>query len=210
MNTQTRKRYIEMTHNELYNRLVKRGLPLNVIQEITHRVAMQKRFLKDKQGEQQRIVKPWVEMLQNLGREIKQVRTLIPYHTKQQNPELADFFDSYLTLLLKTRAVITKHKTARLHTPKQLAKNKGLLEDGSAWADWIPSHIVEQFNNTYDSIPTSKFAQKRPIFQRKQPLRGQAKKRDKLKARILTDIEGIERELAGIDPSDITQAHVRE
>ena len=50
-------------------------------------------------------------------------------------------YKAYSTLLQKAADKLRAYRDAGTHTPKQLAKEKGIPNEGEHWSDWIPEQI---------------------------------------------------------------------
>jgi len=56
-----------------------------------------------------------------------------------------DTYRAYTALLEKLVDKLRSYRDAGTHTPKQLAKEKGLPNAGEHWSDWIPEEIKAKF-----------------------------------------------------------------
>ena len=90
------------------------------------------------------------------------------------------------------------------HTPIQIARDKGLPNDGEHWTDWIPARVKDKVSLLFDAVPITPRGKRKTPFQRTM-LPDQF---NKAKTRLLTktrkEMESIERQ-AGIHP---TQARI--
>lgn len=56
-----------------------------------------------------------------------------------------DTYKAYAALLHKVLDKLRSYRDAGTHTPKQLAKEKGIPNEGEHWSDWIPEDIKRKF-----------------------------------------------------------------
>lgn len=56
-----------------------------------------------------------------------------------------DTYRAYTALLHKVADKLRSYRDAGTHTPKQMAKEKGIPNDGEHWSDWIPDPIKVKF-----------------------------------------------------------------
>jgi hypothetical protein len=52
-----------------------------------------------------------------------------------------DTYRAYMALVQKVADKLRAYRDAGTHTPKQLAKEKGIPNEGAHWVDWIPEQI---------------------------------------------------------------------
>ena len=144
------KRYIDITPNQLHNRLLKRNLPPHIITIIKERVALQKKLRNTARVENKIRLRRWAKLIEPLTKEIKSVRANLKYHAKH-NPSLHAFFLDYLALLQETKGILTSLKLQREATPHNHDKTK------KRWADYISPQLRTDYTQRYHSIPyTSK------------------------------------------------------
>ena len=140
------KRYIDITPNQLHNRLLKRNLPPHIITIIKEQVALKKKLRNTARVENKIRLKRWAKFIEPLSKEIKSVQVNLKYH-EQHNPELYMFFVDYLGLLLETRGNLNLLKIRREATPTNYDKTK------KSWADYISPQLRTDYTQRYHSIP---------------------------------------------------------
>jgi len=140
------KRYIDITPNQLHNRLLKRKLPEHIITIIKERVALQKKLRNTARVENKIRLRRWAKLIEPLTKEIKSVRANLKYH-EQHNPELFYFFTDYLDLLQQTKGILTSLKIQREATPTNHDKKK------KHWSDYIQPQLRTDYTQRYHSIP---------------------------------------------------------
>ena len=140
------KRYIDITPNQLHNRLLKRNLPPHIITIIKEQVALKKKLRNTARVENKIRLRRWAKFIEPLSKEIKSVQVNLKYH-EQHNPELYMFFVDYLGLLLETRGNLNLLKIRREATPHNHDKTK------KRWADYISPELRTDYTQRYHSIP---------------------------------------------------------
>jgi hypothetical protein len=63
-----------------------------------------------------------------------------------------DTYKAYSALLQKVADKLRSYRDAGTHTPKQLAREKAIPNDGEHWSDWVPTHIKEQFIRSFELL----------------------------------------------------------
>ena len=140
------KRYIDLAPNQLHNRLLKRKLAPEMIEQIKDRVALQKKLRNTARVENKIRLRRWAKLIEPLTKEIKSVRANLKYH-EQHNPELYYFFVDYLELLQQTKGILTTLKLQREATPTNHDKKK------KHWSDYIKPELRTDYTHRYHSIP---------------------------------------------------------
>jgi hypothetical protein len=144
------KRYIDIAPNQLHNRLLKRNLPPEMIEQIKINIALKKKLRNTARVENKIRLRRWAKFIEPLTKEIKSVRANLKYH-QQHNPLLHTFFLDYLELLQQTKGILTTYKIRREATPTNYDKKK------KHWSDYIKPELRTDYTHRYHSIPyTSK------------------------------------------------------
>jgi hypothetical protein len=141
-----KKRYTEISTNELHNRLLKRKLPEHTITLIKENIALKKKLINTARVENKIRLRRWAKLIEPLTKEIKSVRANLKYH-QQHNPELFYFFTDYLGLLSETKGILTSLKVQREATPHNHDKKK------KHWSDYIKPELRTDYTQRYHSIP---------------------------------------------------------
>ena len=63
-----------------------------------------------------------------------------------------DTYKAYMALLQKVADKLRSYRDAGTHTPKQMAKEKGIPNGGEHWSDWIPDPIKVQFERSFQRL----------------------------------------------------------
>jgi hypothetical protein len=67
-----------------------------------------------------------------------------------------DTYRAYTALVQKVADKLRGYRDAGTHTPKQLAKERGVPNDGEHWTDWIPDDIKVQFERSFRRLNEDK------------------------------------------------------
>ena len=154
------KPYLEMTHNELHTRLVRRGLPPKVVEEIKERIERRKGFERSEQANDTQMRVLWANLLRPLRYEINNCKSGlywdVPDIARMQARKAA--MTAYLEVmqeLLRRLDVAAKIKDK---TPSQIARasKRDIYNDGVHWSDWVPNHIKGKVYVLFDAIPHEK------------------------------------------------------
>jgi hypothetical protein len=82
-----------------------------------------------------------------------------PYEAEfEESPSklLLDTYRAYTALLHKVANKLRAYRDAGTHTPLQLAREKGIPNDGEHWCDWIPEEIKEKFIRSFARLNEDK------------------------------------------------------
>jgi len=63
-----------------------------------------------------------------------------------------DTYKAYSALLQKVADKLRSYRDLGTHTPKQLAREKGIPNDGEHWSDWVPENIKAQFIRSFQRL----------------------------------------------------------
>lgn len=63
-----------------------------------------------------------------------------------------DTYKAYMALLQKVADKLRSYRNAGTHTPKQMAKEKGIPNGGEHWSDWIPEQIKAATIRAFDRL----------------------------------------------------------
>lgn len=107
-----------------------------------------------------------------------------------------DTYKAYSALLQKVADKLRSYRDLGTHTPKQLAREKGIPNDGEHWSDWVPEHIKAQFIRSFQRLeeesPFAVFPRKfyaPPKVQRYIPRPRKPKPKPEAKEHSLTPVE---------------------
>lgn len=63
-----------------------------------------------------------------------------------------DTYRAYTALVQKVADKLRGYRDAGVYTPKQMAKEKGIPNEGEHWTDWIPENIKAQFVRSFKRL----------------------------------------------------------
>ena len=194
--------YLKLSANDLHNRLTERKLHPAEIERIKAEVANLKETLRVSRITRTQRKAEWDKVLQPLRYEINNARVGMRYggeKSPQEQRKLA--FSEYIRIMEKLVAMLDAPSKALDHTPIQIARDKGLPNDGEHWTDWIPARVKDKIALLFDAVPVVPRGKRKTPFQRTM-LPDQF---NKAKTRLLTktrkEMETLERQ-ANIQPTD--------
>jgi hypothetical protein len=76
-------------------------------------------------------------------------------------------YTQYIALLDKLRSKLHQYKDTSGLSPTNLAKEKGIPNNGAHWVDWIPANIRTQFTSRIEEIYASHVEKPMELFTRK-------------------------------------------
>jgi hypothetical protein len=163
--------YINLTPNELHQRLLKRKLHPVAITQIKAEVAHMKESRRINRITRTHRKAEWANVLDPLRYELNSAKVGRKYDLT--DAVRLDAFDAYIAVMEKVLAKLL-HPSRRLeHTPMQIAKEhnatgKGspISNDGEHWTDWIPPKIKERIGQAFMELPHKPKAKRKVPFQR--------------------------------------------
>ena len=194
--------YLKLSANDLHNRLTERKLHPAEIERIKAEVADLKETLRVSRITRTQRKAEWDKVLQPLRYEINNARVGMRYggeKSPQEQRQLA--FSEYIRIMEKLVAMLDAPYKALDSTPIQIARDKGLPNDGEHWTDWIPARVKDKITLLFNEVPVVPRGKRKTPFQRTM-LPDQF---NKAKTRLLTktrkEMETLERQ-ANIQPTD--------
>ena len=156
--------YLNLSANDLHIRLTERKLhPAEIKQE----VANLKESLRVSRITKTQREAEWRKVLQPLRYEINNARVGMRYGgeiSPQDQRKLA--FSEYIRIMEKLVAMLDAPSKALDHTPIQIARDKGLPNDGEHWTDWIPARVKDKIALLFDAVPITPRGKRKTPFQR--------------------------------------------
>lgn len=158
--------YIKLTPNELHNRLIERKLHESEITRIKNEVADLKETLRVTRITRTQRKAEWDKVLQPLRYEINNAKVGMKYGGEQVPQERVTAFGEYIRVMEKLLAMLDAPYKALDHTPIQIARDKGLPNDGEHWTDWIPARVKDKVSALFADIPVTPRGKRKTPFQR--------------------------------------------
>tara|TARA_R110000822_G_scaffold92140_10_gene212128 strand:+ start:2024 stop:2737 length:714 start_codon:yes stop_codon:yes gene_type:complete len=184
------QKYMRMTPNDMHNAMMKQRMTPLEMEHIKQIVIEQKLQIKRDAARKVQHDILWRELWQPLAYELRIARSILGYTEKSYAvPERKKAITEYIRVLEKS---LTKLKTAHkayTHTPKQLAQEASLPNDGIHWTDWIPLSVRSKVEVLFDAIPARFKAKVKTPFTRSIPAEQNDKLRAKLRARTEKDLD---------------------
>jgi hypothetical protein len=198
--------YVKLTPNELHNRLLERKLHPAEIERIKAEVADLKESLRVSRITRTQRKAEWDKVLQPLRYEINNARVGMRYGgeiSPQDQRKLA--FSEYIRIMEKLVAMLDAPAKALDSTPIQIARDKGLPNDGEHWTDWIPARVKDKVSLLFDAVPVVPRGKRKTPFQRTMLPHQHETAKVRLLTKTRKEMESLERK-AGIQPTDARTA----
>lgn len=158
--------YIKLTPNELHNRLLERKLHPAEIERIKAEVADLKETLRVTRITRTQRKAEWDKVLQPLRYEINNAKVGMKYGGELVPQERVTAFGEYIRVMEKLLAMLDAPYKALDHTPIQIARDKGLPNDGEHWTDWIPARVKDKVTLLFNEVPVVPRGKRKTPFQR--------------------------------------------
>jgi hypothetical protein len=158
--------YIKLSANELHNRLTERKMHPAEIERIKGEVLELKETMRVSKITRTQRKAEWDKVLQPLRYEINNAKVGMKYGGEKVSPERALAFSEYIRVMEKLLAMLDAPFKALDHTPIQIARDKGLPNDGEHWTDWIPARVKDKIALLFDAVPITPRGKRKTPFQR--------------------------------------------
>jgi len=198
--------YLKLSANDLHNRLTERKLHPAEIERIKAEVADLKETLRVSRITKTQREAEWLKVLQPLRYEINNARVGMRYggeKSPQDERKLA--FSEYIRIMEKLVAMLDAPYKALDHTPIQIARDKGLPNDGEHWTDWIPARVKDKISLLFDAVPVVPRGKRKTPFQRTMLPHQHETAKVRLLTKTRKEMETLERQ-ATIKPTDARTA----
>ena len=194
--------YLKLSANDLHNRLTERKLHPSEVERIKAEVADLKESLRVSRITRTQRKAEWDKVLQPLRYEINNARVGMRYggeKSPQVERQLA--FSEYIRIMEKLVAMLDAPSKALDHTPIQIARDKGLPNDGEHWTDWIPARVKDKITLLFDAVPVVPRGKRKIPFQRTMLPHQHETAKVRLLTKTRKEMETLERQ-ANIQPTD--------
>ena len=158
--------YLKLTPNALHNRLIERNLHPAEIERIKQEVADLKETLRVARITRTQRKAEWDKVLQPLRYEINNAKVGMRYGGENCPQERTLAFGEYIRIMEKLVAMLDAPYKALDHTPIQIARDKGLPNDGEHWTDWIPARVKDKVTALFADVPVTPRGKRKTPFQR--------------------------------------------
>jgi hypothetical protein len=167
--------YLKLSANELHNRLSERKLHPAEIERIKMEVSELKETLRVSKITRTQRKAEWDRVLAPLRYEINNARVGMRYGREQvpQNGntegspnERTLAFSEYIRVMEKLVSMLDAPAKALDYTPTQIARDKGLPNDGDHWTDWIPARVKDKVIALFADVPVVPRGKRKTPFQR--------------------------------------------
>jgi hypothetical protein len=192
--------YLKLSANEIHNHLTERKLHPAEIERIKAEVADLKESLRVTRITRTQRKAEWDKVLQPLRYEINNARVGMRYGGEQVPQERTLAFGEYIRIMEKLIAMLDAPSKALDHTPIQIARDKGLPNDGEHWTDWIPARVKDKIALLFDAVPVVPRGKRKTPFQRTMLPHQHETAKVRLLTKTRKEMESLERK-AGIQPT---------
>jgi hypothetical protein len=158
--------YLKLSANELHNRLTERKLHPAEIERIKGEVLELKETMRVSRITRTQRKAEWDKVLRPLRYEINNARVGMRYGGEKVSPERVLAFSEYIRIMEKLVAMLDAPYKALDHTPIQIARDKGLPNDGEHWTDWIPARVKDKITLLFNEVPVVPRGKRKIPFQR--------------------------------------------
>ena len=193
--------YVKLSSNELHNRLLERKLHPSEIERIKAEVSDLKESLRVSRITRTQRKAEWDKVLAPLRYEINNARVGMRYGGELVPQERTLAFSEYIRIMEKLVAMLDAPYKALDHTPIQIARDKGLPNDGEHWTDWIPARVKDKISLLFADVPVVPRGKRKTPFQRTMLPDQFTKAKTRLLTKTRKEMETLEKQ-AGIHPTD--------
>lgn len=195
----------KLTPNKIHNHLMK-TLPQPMHEAIKAEVEAFKKQRKVEKLKSHYQLLLWRQLLRDLNYELANTRVGLRYKSARPTPERDEAFAAYIKVLEKLSDLIANNYAQTGVTPSNLAKEKGVPNNGEHWTDWLPEHVKEKITAKFDGIPYAPKTKRKLPFQRTaRPMRHSSKKtkREVLIETVRNELELVVRTIAVADTEKV-------
>ena len=193
--------YLKLSANEIHNRLTERNLHPAEIERIKGEVLELKETLRVSKITRTQRKAEWDKVLQPLRYEINNARVGLRYGGEKSPQERTLAFSEYIRIMEKLIAMLDAPSKALDHTPIQIARDKGLPNDGEHWTDWIPARVKDKISLLFADVPVVPRGKRKTPFQRTMLPDQFNKSKTRLLTKTQKEISNLERKIA-INPTE--------
>jgi hypothetical protein len=197
--------YLKLSANDLHNRLTERKLHPAEIERIKSEVADLKETLRVSRITRTQRKAEWDKVLQPLRYEINNARVGMRYGGEQVPQERTTAFSEYIRIMEKLVAMLDAPYKALDSTPIQIARDKGLPNDGEHWTDWIPARVKDKIALLFDAVPVVPRGKRKTPFQRTMLPHQHETAKVRLLTKTRKEMENLEKQIQ-IQPTDARTA----
>ena len=197
--------YLKLSANDLHNRLTERKMHPAEVERIKQEVANLKESLRVSRITKTQREAEWRKVLQPLRYEINNARVGMRYGGEISPQERITAFSEYIRIMEKLVAMLDAPYKALDSTPIQIARDKGLPNDGEHWTDWIPARVKDKITLLFNEVPVVPRGKRKIPFQRTMLPHQHETAKVRLLTKTRKEMETLERQ-ATIKPTDARTA----
>ena len=199
--------YLKLSANDLHNRLTERKMHPAEVERIKQEVVDLKESLRVTRITRTQREAEWRKVLAPLRYEINNAKVGMKYGGEKVSPERVLAFSEYIRIMEKLVAMLDAPCKALDHTPIQIARDKGLPNDGEHWTDWIPARVKDKIIALFADVPVVLRGKRKTPFQRTMLPDQHEKAKARLFNKTRKDMETLERKHS-VAPRDDIQSRI--
>ena len=199
--------YLKLSANDLHNRLTERKMHPAEVERIKQEVVDLKESLRVTRITRTQREAEWRKVLAPLRYEINNAKVGMKYGGEKVSPERVLAFSEYIRIMEKLVAMLDAPCKALDHTPIQIARDKGLPNDGEHWTDWIPARVKDKIIALFADVPVVLRGKRKTPFQRTMLPDQHEKAKARLFNKTRKDMETLERKHS-VAPRDDIQGRI--
>lgn len=108
----------------------------------------------------------WGELLIHLKYEMSNAKVGLAYVNKNPTPERVAAFEAYIGVMNNLALKMQKQRVGLQYTPSQIAKERGLPNNGGHWTDWVSADKKHTIAEMFAEIPHQPKAKRKAPFPR--------------------------------------------
>ena len=197
--------YLKLSANDLHNRLTERKMHPAEVERIKAEVSDLKETLRVSRITRTQRKAEWDKVLQPLRYEINNAKVGMRYGGENSPQERAIAFSEYIRIMEKLVAMLDAPAKALDSTPIQIARDKGLPNDGEHWTDWIPARVKDKITLLFDAVPVVPRGKRKIPFQRTMLPHQHETAKVRLLTKTRKEMENLEKQIQ-IQPTDARTA----
>jgi len=184
-------KYIDLTPNEINNRLAKRKLPKQVETLIRDNVLQQKAQQRISRLKKVQHTKQWREVLNPARYERKTLHSMIKYEQAKALPcaQRVEAYQAYLRVVEKAVGQIERCKLMGDLLPAHASEELQLQNKGKHWVDWVPPSVRQRIQEKFLALPSERHRKYKCVFARIAPTEDTSENTQRLRRRTLIELQ---------------------
>ena len=183
-------KYVDLTPNEINNRLAKRKLPKQVENLIRDEVLQKKAEQRSGRLKKVQHTKQWREVLNPARYERKTLYSMVKYEQGKPAPcvQRLEAYQAYLRVIEKAISQIERVKLMGGMLPVQASEEMQLPNRGRHWVDWVPPSVRLRIQEKFLALPSERHRKYKCVFERIAPTENTTENKQRLIRRTLLEL----------------------